>query len=504
MTQNYPYTKCLHPRIVVNQFTGQEIAVGCGVCKACLMNKANKMSFLCSLEEQDHKYCMFFTLTYSPEYLPTAVGVIDKHSGLVRFVSQCDRLHDKGKVICFDYDGSHACRSYLTVIYHKCKLDDCISYTSVREMQLFIKRLRKYVSKRTQKSFRYYAVSEYGPKTFRAHYHGMLFTDDRQVCEILGKGIRSCWKFGRVDYSLSRGQCSSYVARYVNSTYFIPPFLANGSSKPFSLHSWFFAQGFYRRKKKEIYENEPRSFVRVGRSVSGRFVDFMPWRSLASTFFPRCKNFNGKSIGELYRSYTILQRCEQAFGTSFPRLSLGRIAETIVDVTHDALKDINGFKQMLSIFGNVQGTALRDVSRFFIDSIGRSEFLNSFSSSDDRERLVSKVCSELYISRHFMDFVCDHHTVFEYKRKLKMIIDYWSSRNYENLVSMYRSQEELSQKYPDMFSDMLPFFYVNSAVPLSELDKTIVYKNFSVDTDMNFNRSIKHKKQNDLNLIFIN
>ena len=264
-TKNYPFIKCLHPRIVVNPYTGQELVTGCGVCKSCLMNRANKMSFLCSLEEQDNKFCLFFTLTYAPEFMPEAVGVIDKHR-CIKFVSRCDRLHDRGKVVCVDENPEHAERSYLGMMYYKMKLNDCIGYCSVREMQLFIKRLRKYVYKKTSKSFRYYVVSEYGPKTFRPHYHGMLFTNDRQVLQVLGNGVRACWKYGRVDYSLSRGKCSSYVARYVNSTYFIPPFLGNGTSKPFSLHSWFFAQSFYRNKKKEIYENAPAEFEQIGRA----------------------------------------------------------------------------------------------------------------------------------------------------------------------------------------------------------------------------------------------
>ena len=61
----YPLVKCYHPRHVQNKYTGEVIQVGCGVCKACLKRRADKMSFLCAIEEQSHKYCMFATLTYS-------------------------------------------------------------------------------------------------------------------------------------------------------------------------------------------------------------------------------------------------------------------------------------------------------------------------------------------------------------------------------------------------------------------------------------------------------
>ena len=43
---------------------------------------------------------------------------------------------------------------------------------SVRDVQLFIKRLRKHWKAR---AFRYYLVSEYGDHTFRPHYHGLFF-----------------------------------------------------------------------------------------------------------------------------------------------------------------------------------------------------------------------------------------------------------------------------------------------------------------------------------------
>ena len=88
----YPFTKCVNPHIYVNRYTHQEIEVSCGVCKACLMNRANKMTMLCSIEESEHKYCMFFTLTYSDEYVPMARPHIDNQNNVIRYVSVCDRL----------------------------------------------------------------------------------------------------------------------------------------------------------------------------------------------------------------------------------------------------------------------------------------------------------------------------------------------------------------------------------------------------------------------------
>ena len=213
----YPFTKCFNPRRVVNKYTGQIIEVGCGVCKACLVNRARHMTLLCSLEEQDHKFCRFVTLTYANEYIPRMRGEYDAEHDVVRYYSECDRLGERGKLMCVDYshhvDGH---KFYMSHIASKCKLDGCMSYVSVREAQLFMKRLRKNLSKFSDEKIRYYIASEYGPKTFRAHYHLLLYYDTQETATAITKVLRKSWPYGRINSSLSRGKTSSYVARYVN------------------------------------------------------------------------------------------------------------------------------------------------------------------------------------------------------------------------------------------------------------------------------------------------
>lgn len=488
----YPFTKCVNPRICVNRYTHQEIEVSCGVCKACLMNRANKMTMLCSIEESEHKYCMFFTLTYSDEYVPMARPYIDNQNNVVRYVSVCERLHDVGNVICVDTNPKHCNKGWLALMDQKTHLPNAISYTSVREAQLFLKRIRKHLIKYSNEKLRYYFVSEYGPKTFRAHYHGMFFCNDDKTYKGLSKIIRTCWPYGRVDYSLSRGKCASYVARYVNSTYFIPPFLAHGSSCPFSLHSTFFAVGFYKSKRKEVYENEPKRFVRLGRTIGSKYVEFMPWRSLATTFYPRCKGYDGKTFSQLLRSYSILREVKFAFGKSYALLSFPQIADNIIHSVLDYHK-----------FGcKFHSSALRDVSHYFLQSIGYREFMRFAVSVYDteKERLRNMIVNELYISRHFLDFVCCHDTLFERCRKVRLIQEYWKERDYSNLVDWYRQMDDYTRLYPD---ESLDYFYVNKPRSVDLMSITL-YKQFVCDSDEKFERSIKHKRQNDANKIFIN
>lgn len=74
----------------------------------------------------------------------------------------------------------HEQNSFLTLTYEDEKLPDDFS-VSLREVQLFMKKLRKQYGN----SIRFFAASEYGSKTFRPHYHllvnGVDFRSDRKL-----------------------------------------------------------------------------------------------------------------------------------------------------------------------------------------------------------------------------------------------------------------------------------------------------------------------------------
>lgn len=70
---------------------------------------------------------------------------------------------------------------FLTLTYD----DDNILYSGSglptlykRDVQLFLKRLRKMYSKISDKSIKYYFVGEYGTKSKRPHYHAIMFNMD--------------------------------------------------------------------------------------------------------------------------------------------------------------------------------------------------------------------------------------------------------------------------------------------------------------------------------------
>lgn len=85
---------------------------------------------------------------------------------------------------------------------------------SKRDVQLFIKRLRKRIDQLGLPKIRYVVVSEYGPKTFRPHYHGILFADFGRSWNIEDL-FQRCWRQGRVDVGPLYGGGSAYCSKYL-------------------------------------------------------------------------------------------------------------------------------------------------------------------------------------------------------------------------------------------------------------------------------------------------
>lgn len=114
----------------------QDICVPCGACAFCSATKRSDWALRLHYEGRRHVVKKFVTLTYADAHLHWKNGV-----------SQLDK----------------------------------------RDVQLWLKRVR-----RTGAKVRYYAVGEYGSKTFRPHYHVLLFGDCSDSV------IRESWPLGHV------------------------------------------------------------------------------------------------------------------------------------------------------------------------------------------------------------------------------------------------------------------------------------------------------------------
>jgi len=124
------------------------IPAPCGKCMPCRLTKASDWYIRLKEEQKNNLFTLFITLTYNDE---NNSGNVDK-----------------------------------------------------REIQLFIKKLRKLYK------FRYFLISEYGPDTFRPHYHMLLFTNE----DIKFKDIEDKWTNGYVTVKHAINNRLKYVSRY--------------------------------------------------------------------------------------------------------------------------------------------------------------------------------------------------------------------------------------------------------------------------------------------------
>lgn len=152
---------------VRKSYDGLRIAVPCGQCVGCRLEKSRQWAMRCMHEKRMFDESCFLTLTYDDEHLPK-YNTLDK-----------------------------------------------------RDLQLFFKRLRKEYGE----YIRYYACGEYGETTGRPHYHVLLFNLDFDDKVQVGRNKRGdpyfesedladLWEEGHSMLGDLTFESCAYVARY--------------------------------------------------------------------------------------------------------------------------------------------------------------------------------------------------------------------------------------------------------------------------------------------------
>lgn len=489
--------RCLDPRKVLNPYTGDVLTVPCGHCKACLLNKNSRLAFQCDLESQSNKYTVFITLTYANRYIPRAsfidsidrpfgCDLFDKETG--EYFGECDMLEEKREELL-----------------KKFYLFGDVPYLRKSDLQLFLKRFRYYAGKITKEKVRYFAVGEYGPVHFRPHYHLLLFFNSEELLQACSEIVLSSWRFGRVDCQISRGQCSSYVASYINSTVLVPKVFTLPSTRSFCLHSQKLGQGFLQGARETVYETSARDFIQKSLVVNGSYKEFRLWRSCYRYFYPKCKGFATKSARELSYSYRLYDTAREAFPACETAMELAReIAATIRYFGCSVSSVLSEYE----FAGCTELSKTDDLLTYFYDPE-----VSSYSvDSDLFQKWVNRIYIELLISKHFLYYVCDHPTTYEINRKIKLIKEFYSQLDYLHLTEFFDSQCQyyesdfqgdellLSDKYENSYC---PYFYDNVSCDMKDYKKLVAYKIFESTTLKRVSDRIKHKYLNDKNKIFI-
>lgn len=197
--------KCIYP-ITIGDNTGMKKykVVPCGKCEACKRRRQASWSFRL-LNETRHSFsAAFLTLTYRDEELT--------HGEL-----------------------------FPTLVK--------------RDLQLFLKRLRKAQAKESDLKLKYYACGEYGERTFRPHYHMILFN---LVPHMLFDGILSdIWKLGHVQVDPCNIKTIQYTSKYVMKSNKKP----TGVEPEFSLMSKGLGKNFLTDAVQKYYKENQIPYV---------------------------------------------------------------------------------------------------------------------------------------------------------------------------------------------------------------------------------------------------
>lgn len=158
-----------------------------------------------------------------------------------------------------------------------------------KDLQLFIKRLRKYMkTHHDNDNIRYMACGEYGGQTARPHYHLIVFnlnlpTESFYNPRIINKNyyyqnsvIEKCWKYGFSNICPSNWNTIGYVARYItkkiNGKESDQYYAEKGQVKEFFRVSLKPAIGeqYYRDHWQEIYERDEIIIVNRAGAVASK------------------------------------------------------------------------------------------------------------------------------------------------------------------------------------------------------------------------------------------
>ena len=550
----YLATECFNPRRIVNKYTHETMYVRCGTCPACMAHKSNVQCSYISNMASHFKYAYFFTLTYSDEFLPrVSVRVAERlgvESEVDAYVFDDDIRHysntDSFRYSCnFDYiiRSNRVCVSRQGRERILSQTDDSYSFMhdfSVSELQdiivkshgkfdpvlrrvvypdlsdcdntipvlnpydqnLFFKRLRFHLSKISDEKICYYLVSEYGPRTLRPHWHGILFFNSEKISEVICEYVHKSWLYGRSDCSLSRGSAAGYVASYINSFVALPDFYKlHKEIKPRSYHSKGF--GSYSKFPQSATVSEVESvadtlFNGVVGDANGETLLIRPSRSYERTVFPRFFDDAFKDTHccvdlFLAASESSFRLCRYGYlsvdelNTSTYTIAT-RYAEWFYDFTLTSLYD-------------------KSVSCSWKDKL-IIHFLRLDQIQVDFDLVVGKFYRLLCNVKRFLKFwsldrCCEYDLRDGLTRVFTVSKSYWSRKDSRTLSMYFEYLEKRPASIPFLYQSTVGAKVISSTEECLK-QASVFLSSLKSSVKKTLNSKIKHKEYNDLSGLLLN
>lgn len=245
-----PSTRCYKPQRIYNPYIGDVLYTDCRKCPACLHKYSVELTTRVAEECKQHLYSLFFTLTYDNVHLPV-------------FYKVCPNVWKLNRDYSRDVKGLYYFGKPTDYHYPQKMSTECFAVVCKEDIQLWLKRLRRridYTFKNLtsdEKKIRYFICSEYGPKTKRPHYHGILWFDSSKLLGEILRLIRETWQMcdsSRIDAQLVNGSAPQYVAKYLNGFASLDEVLRTKFTKPFHLASKNPIIGSFKSDAKEVFD----------------------------------------------------------------------------------------------------------------------------------------------------------------------------------------------------------------------------------------------------------
>lgn len=559
--QNKLVTRCQYPRTVVNKYTHEPVLVSCGSCPSCILRRSGIQTNLLTTYSAQFRYVYFVTLTYAPRFLPTLeVEVIEACTDDIADVSCVPDINNldpgdpnlylfgfrsvprsasvklKASTVERTFKDLEVKFSYpmtskdLLSILGKVKHDvpNRIPYICNRDLDLFLKRLRSYYP---DEKIRYYAVSEYGPTSYRPHWHLLLFSNSERFSQTVLENVSKAWSYGRCDASLSRGFAAPYVASYVNSFVALPSFYTKMPRllRPKSFHSIGFTDSNLFPRKVRIAEidevaDKCLNGIRVERD--GYFRILKPSWPYILRLFPRFSDSIRKSPSSIYQllsaTFTAPERvirsgcsdlsCDPFNPNPLSKQSLLSFCKQYLNYVDNYGKEYSSRNLLVPkenlphsdililtecrLYDGVNldsGFRLSRCYRFFLSM---SKFFRTYY-----DELGSNFYPES--ERYAGCFACRDKT---FRILSESIVSFWNRYDYNRLVDFYQTLEDSDDK------DFVDFELRNYSFRYNRIDygkkaepdyqKLPLVRRLAAAALMKCRCKVKHKRLNDLSGIF--